>query len=236
MHFPLYVFVTIFTCTGAYSPYCSPSSWTWVDHRPFIAPADACALLQRISRSSSSSSNNHTTTNITRVLFVGDSNVRHAYQAFAMSLSGDYDRGGVRQDAPANCAGNGQFEQWPCRREVPSFDACGGSVRLELEWRQNDHWYMLQGSQHSRSRADVIVWCERSTLLARSRIFPRIFTRISLEFHSGIPFPPILPRSEATSSTGARASTTATAGVFRTRKKRAKNSSGNAVGVAVCPQ
>jgi hypothetical protein len=138
-------------CSGAMAPFCSPAHWTWNDDREVIVPADACALLQRIRISRSSSG-------ITRVLFVGDSNVRHAYQAFAMSLSGDYERGGVRPDAPQRCSGNGQFEQMPCRREVSSFDACGGSVRLELEWRQNDHWYMLHPESHSPSRADVIVW------------------------------------------------------------------------------
>jgi hypothetical protein len=116
-----------------------------------IAPAEACSVLRRISSS-------HGSDGISRVLFVGDSNVRHAYQAFAMSLSGDYERGGVGRNAPQRCTGNGQFEQMPCRREVPSFDACGGSVKLELEWRQNDHWYMLHPEAHSRSRADVIVW------------------------------------------------------------------------------
>ena len=137
-------------CSGPMSSYCSPASWTWSDNREVISPAEACGLLLRIS-----SSNRN---NITRVLFVGDSNVRHAYQAFAMSLNGDYERGSVRPDAPQRCTGNGQFEQAPCRREVPSFDACGGSVRLDLEWRQNDHWYMLHPDLHSRSRADVIVW------------------------------------------------------------------------------
>lgn len=137
-------------CSGPMSSYCSPASWTWSDNREVMSPAEACGLLLRIS-----SSNRN---NITRVLFVGDSNVRHAYQAFAMSLNGDYERGSVRPDAPQRCTGNGQFEQAPCRREVPSFDACGGSVRLDLEWRQNDHWYMLHPDLHSRSRADVIVW------------------------------------------------------------------------------
>jgi hypothetical protein len=137
-------------CSGGFAAYCSPASWSWHDHREVIAPADACAVLQRI-RSGSSD-------NIVRLLFVGDSNMRHAYQAFAMSLNGDYERGGVRPSAPERCTGNGQFEQMPCRREVPSFDACGGSVRLELEWRQNDHWYMLQPETHTRSRADVIIW------------------------------------------------------------------------------
>ena len=141
-------------CSGTLAAFCSPASWTWNDQREVIAPADACTLLQRISSSSSSSSSSK----ITRVLFVGDSNVRHAYQAFAMSLSGDYERGGVRHGAQQRCTGNGQFEQMPCRREVPSFEACGGSVRLELEWRQNDHWYLLHPDAHSRSRADVIIW------------------------------------------------------------------------------
>jgi hypothetical protein len=137
-------------CSGAFAAFCSPASWTWNDDREVIKPADACSVLQRI-RSSSNS-------NVARILFVGDSNVRHAYQAFAMSLSGDYERGGVRPNAPLRCSGDGQFEQMPCRREVSSFDACGGSVRLELEWRQNDHWYMLHPETHSRSRADIIVW------------------------------------------------------------------------------
>lgn len=136
-------------CSGSFGPYCSPAFWSWSDHRELIEPAAACALLRRISSSSDK---------ISKVLFVGDSNVRHAYQAFAMSLSGDYERGGVRQSAPQRCTGDGQFEQMNCRREVPSFDACGGSVKLELEWRQNDHWYMLHPATHSRSRADVIVW------------------------------------------------------------------------------
>jgi hypothetical protein len=135
-------------CSGFFSPFCSPASWTWLDHVEVIAPAAACSLLQRFSSSSK----------ITKVLFVGDSNVRHAYQAFAMSLSGDYERGGVSANAPLRCTGNSQFEQALCRREVPSFDSCAGSVKLELEWRQNDHWYMLNPEVHSRSRADVIVW------------------------------------------------------------------------------
>ena len=127
-------------------------------------------------------------------------------------------------DAPQRCSGNGQFEQQACRREVGGFDACGGTVRLELEWRQNDHWYMLQGSEHSRSRADVIVWCVHVNLSALH------FSRAFFEVCSGTRSHPIPPPSEATSRMGARASTTAHAGEPPAPHEKSARKIGNGFG------
>ena len=87
--------------------------------------------------------------NAKRILFCGDSYVRHAYEGLALLLSGDYETGVIKND-PA-CAGEAQFEEKDCRHKVPMhFDICG--VRIELRY---DAWCEVNANDHMY---DWIVW------------------------------------------------------------------------------
>jgi hypothetical protein len=77
-----------------------------------------------------------------RVLFCGDSYVRHAYEGLVLLLSGDYETGAIKND-PA-CAGEALFGEKDCQLKVPPhFEICG--VRIELRYNAqlniDDHVY-----------------------------------------------------------------------------------------------
>ena len=66
-----------------------------------------------------------------RILFCGDSYVRHAYEGLALLLSGDYETGAIKND-PA-CTGEALFGEKDCQLKVPPhFEICG--VRIELRY------------------------------------------------------------------------------------------------------
>jgi len=88
-----------------------------------------------------------------RILFVGDSYVRHAYVAFILWLSGDYAAGALRADHDEICEGEGQFEEKVCRGQLSRNVTvpCGVTVALKYgTWPKPD--------REDLSNNDYIVW------------------------------------------------------------------------------
>lgn len=85
-----------------------------------------------------------------RLLFCGDSYVRHAYEGLALILTGDYSNGAIPHDP--ECADEAQFEEKVCRLRVPhQIHACG--VELHLRY---DAWCEI--SPVDATHYDAIIW------------------------------------------------------------------------------
>ena len=72
-----------------------------------------------------------------RIAFVGDSYMRHTFQAFLLVLSTDYEYGTMDASGRSKpeCAGEGQFEEKQCRMHLPhTAEMCGGAVSLNLTY------------------------------------------------------------------------------------------------------
>lgn len=88
-----------------------------------------------------------------RVLFIGDSFIRHAYTSFVLWLSGNYVNGALIPEHDPICVGMGQFEEKKCRKQVArSKTICGVEVALQ----HGTHWEIISLSNISKS--DFIVW------------------------------------------------------------------------------
>lgn len=91
---------------------CTPSNLSWSQITPF---ADPCTLLKK-----------------KRILFVGDSFVRHTFVAFVLWLSGDYAAGALRSMHAKPCEYSGQFEEKLCRHQLQnSINVCGVHAALK---------------------------------------------------------------------------------------------------------
>ena len=76
--------------------------------------------------------------NITKMIFIGDSYIRHIFQGFNINLSGNYINGGTRSNN-INCLNHGQFREkaYGCSNTFFNATLCNGKVKLVLNQRQN---------------------------------------------------------------------------------------------------
>ena len=89
-----------------------------------------------------------------RILFIGDSYIRHAFSAFLSTLSTDYEFGGLADEAHTypHCAGEGQYNV-RCHGLVPeNATLCNGSVFAELRYGAWPIW------TERDTRYDTLVW------------------------------------------------------------------------------
>ena len=84
--------------SGGACPDCTPSGLRWSALVPHPKP---CTVLAN-----------------KRILFVGDSYVRHAFVAFVLWLSGDHAAGALKPEHDELCEGAGQFEEKVCRKQL----------------------------------------------------------------------------------------------------------------------
>ena len=88
-----------------------------------------------------------------RILFCGDSFVRHAFEGFLLILTGDYGHGAMTDDAQRECVGESQFEEKYCRHKVATHKrVCGVDVTLS----GHAFCHLDAGSQIGAN--DVVVW------------------------------------------------------------------------------
>ena len=88
-----------------------------------------------------------------RILFCGDSFVRHAFEGFLLILTGDYEHGAVTNDAERECLGESQFEEKRCRFKVPThMQVCWVDITLS----GHAFCHLDAGSQIGAN--DVVVW------------------------------------------------------------------------------
>lgn len=136
---------------------CTPHGWAWrpdlsnreahlndksKDASAFWEPEQGCALLRE--------------RGVRRMVMVGDSYMRHAYEGVTMMLSGDYVTGGLNEEGRANesCHGEGQFNEVFCRHLVShNRTLCKGEVYLER--RTHPSWMRLT---QDMGEFDAIVW------------------------------------------------------------------------------
>ena len=86
---------------------CTPSGLLWTGGGVlYFSQSEACNLFQR--------------KKIKKIVFVGDSFVRHAFEAFLDILTGDFMSGALSTSDrfPPKCLGEGQFEEANCRQYV----------------------------------------------------------------------------------------------------------------------
>jgi hypothetical protein len=71
---------------------------------------------------------------VKKIIFVGDSFVRHAYEAFLNILTGDFLTGAYdsKDQVPPVCIGDGQFEESICRHHVTGGKIVCGDVVVSL--------------------------------------------------------------------------------------------------------
>ena len=90
---------------------CTPNGMSWESGWPEVEPCDYLK-------------DKH-------ILYVGDSFARHAYTAFILWLTGNYQNGALKEGV-TGCDYSGQFEKQMCRHDVVSrIEVCGGSVALK---------------------------------------------------------------------------------------------------------
>ena len=90
-----------------------------------------------------------------KILFCGDSFIRHAYQGFILLLTQDYSHGGVINDNNNECLDEMQFHEKKCRFKIPdTVNACGGEIQISL---RNDNW-CTPTFDHDLYLNDVVVW------------------------------------------------------------------------------
>ena len=90
-----------------------------------------------------------------RILFCGDSYVRHAFEGLLLILSGDYEHGAMVNDELLECVGEAQFEEKHCRFKVPGYkQMCGGAVEIHLSY----HGVCSLDADSQVATHDVVVW------------------------------------------------------------------------------
>ena len=100
---------------------CSPSKRTWGDSSFFKNQSAACSKFAEAG--------------VKSLAFAGDSFMRHIFQGFSITLSGDYKRGAVGKFAPEICEFHNQFSEKYCSMNTVSPKIlCDGSVEMELGW------------------------------------------------------------------------------------------------------
>ena len=75
--------------------------------------------------------------NVRRIVLVGDSYVRHTYEALLDLLTNDFERGAYAADAdvPPQCLGDGQVEESTCRHYViRQRIVCESAVDISLHY------------------------------------------------------------------------------------------------------
>ena len=88
-----------------------------------------------------------------RILFCGDSFVRHAFEGFLLILTGDYEHGAMTDDDRRECVGESQFEEKYCRHKVATHKrVCG----LDISLSGHAFCHLDAGSQIGAN--DVVVW------------------------------------------------------------------------------
>ena len=122
---------------------CTASGHVWnADGCALQTSTDACARLAHA--------------NIGKLLFVGDSYVRHAYEGMLLMLTGDFSSGALNAgsaDEHPECLGDGQFEEVACRHHVKTSDTlCDGHVTVALKYGA------APAPDEDDSQWDVIVW------------------------------------------------------------------------------
>lgn len=122
---------------GAMSMECTPSGLIWEGY-PAIQPnLDPCAILAG-----------------KRILFIGDSFVRHAFVAFVLWLSGDFTAGALQSPHDTDCEGLGQFAEKKCRNQlIDEIQVCRGQVSITI---QNGGWPTISADDISNN--DHVVW------------------------------------------------------------------------------
>jgi hypothetical protein len=109
------------------------------------APLDPCAMLRA--------------KGVSKILFAGDSFVRHAYQSTAILLAGNFRDGGIQCNENCNCQREcqygRQFSEKYCRFYVASSgqDWCGGNVKLILKEGR-----VVVPSESDVRGHDIVVW------------------------------------------------------------------------------
>lgn len=133
------------TVCRAHPHYCTPGGWAWLDpDYPIIDTEHACAHLDAAG--------------IHSIAFLGDSFMRHAFEAFIMILTGNYDSGALTEDARTShheCFGEAQFEEKNCRQFVQFtfHNLCGG--RVQVAQLHYGAWTELNNGY---AGYDVILW------------------------------------------------------------------------------
>jgi hypothetical protein len=118
---------------------CSPSGYLW-EGIEYFGMAESCDLLKQ--------------RKISRIQFIGDSYIRHAYEAFVNLLINDYERGAYEKsmDVPIECFGEGQFDEKTCRLLIAhQHNVCNGIV-ITLK-PSSSGWFVLEDP-----RPDIIIW------------------------------------------------------------------------------
>ena len=145
---------------------CTPNNYTWVMPRtsspsapppPFFNSSTACSLLEKL--------------NIKHVYFHGDSLIRQMFQAFLITLSGDFAKGSFSHEMLHNpryvskCHGRYQFEiicsQATAPHDRPPQRTCGGRVHVWGQGRPTDPSDHVFPS-HTRDGRSLVLWSEGS--------------------------------------------------------------------------
>lgn len=122
---------------GAMSMECTPSGLIWEGYPTIQSNIDPCAILAG-----------------KRILFVGDSFVRHAFVAFVLWLSDDYTAGALQSPHDIDCEGPGQFTEKKCREQLKdTVQVCRGQVSLTI---RNGKWPTMLADDISNN--DYVVW------------------------------------------------------------------------------
>jgi hypothetical protein len=120
---------------------CTPDGYVY-GFSSYFSQADACNALK--------------TKNLKKIFFVGDSFVRHAYEAFLNILTGNFLTGAYdfNTQVPLMCHADGQFEESTCRHYVSGGKlVCDDSIEVSLSYGA---WPRI--SYLLPQRPDIIVW------------------------------------------------------------------------------
>jgi len=118
---------------------CTPSGYLW-EGIEYFTKFEACEFLQlRL---------------ISRIQFIGDSYIRHAYEAFVNLLTDDFERGAYDEsmNVPNECFGEGQFEEKTCRLLIAHQHYVCNGIDISLK-TSSSGWFVLDDPH-----PDIIIW------------------------------------------------------------------------------
>ena len=123
---------------------CTIAFRRWVPSNPKLQKlyfgSDVCTLLK--------------SKNISTILFEGDSYMRHLFQAFVITATGNYKDGTLTPHSPSNCEYDFQFSEKMCsttRVQDPA-EICGGQLSV--------HHFPVTRIMHQCMPNDLIFWSE----------------------------------------------------------------------------
>ena len=103
---------------------------------------------------------------IKRIYFVGDSFIRHIYQAFLLLFSGDYESGSLNNKQLSRCKGNAQFAEKVCSgiTAVSKLyrSACYGEQKIDLAFLDVFNFKFTPDKFPLSDSESLLIWSEGS--------------------------------------------------------------------------